>query len=65
MLDTIANTFNEQRKENSIETYSFVPIPPNLLMPDDQKKEWSQMDLLREVDNHFRTMFARQSTENE
>jgi transcriptional regulator with XRE-family HTH domain len=65
LLDTITNTFNEQRKENAIETYSFIPMPENLLIPDEQKKEWSQIDLLRELDNHFRTIFARQSTKNE
>lgn len=53
------NTFykNEHNKEFSY----VVPIPEEFIFPDERKKEWSQTDLLRNIDVYFRkeaTLYA-------
>ena len=42
--------FYEQDKNDSLtESASVVPIPPQLIYPDDNKGDWKQSDLLREL----------------
>ena len=53
-LDKETNNFYERNKLNACkETKSFIPLPQQLLYPDDKKKEWKQKDLLREMNNQL------------
>lgn len=46
--------FYELNEHNSFQkSESVVPIPQQLIYPDDEKKEWKQSDLLREMNKHL------------
>lgn len=47
-IDEEIQIFNKS-SETDDETEDVVPLPVNLILPDDQKTGWSQNDLLREV----------------
>lgn len=48
------NKFYENNKEISpMEYTTVVPLPEELLFPSDEKEEWKQSDLLREVNKHL------------
>lgn len=48
--------FFKQSKQDSAEKLFFVPVPRELVYPDDKKTDWKQSDLLREIDNYFRNI---------
>lgn len=48
------------KNDSLIEATSVVPIPPQLIYPDDNKNDWKQSDLLRELNN-----FLMDNTNNE
>lgn len=44
--------FYESKKNNDFSNKEqVIPLPPELIYPDDDKKEWKQSDLLRELGN--------------
>lgn len=44
--------FYESNKNNDFSNKEqVIPLPPELIYPDDDKKEWKQSDLLRELGN--------------
>ena len=48
------NKFYENNKEISpMEYTTVVPLPEELIFPSDEKEEWKQSDLLREVNKHL------------
>lgn len=48
--------FLKQAKKTQTEKFCFVPVPQELIYPDDKKSDWKQADLLRETDNYFRNI---------
>ncbi|MCI9125936.1 MAG: helix-turn-helix transcriptional regulator [Eubacterium sp.] len=49
-IEKETKSFYEQDKNDSLtESTSIVPIPPQLIYPDDSKSGWKQSDLLREL----------------
>lgn len=51
-IEKETHDFYEQDKNNSLaELTSVIPVPPQLIYPDDNKSDWKQSDLLRELDN--------------
>lgn len=46
----IKNFYNNEQNDNVVE---FVPVPENLICPDEKKEDWAQTDLLRNVHNYF------------
>lgn len=48
------NKFYERNKNNSFtESESVVPLPQQLIYPDEHKSEWKQTDLLREINKQL------------
>ncbi|MDF2521752.1 MAG: response transcriptional repressor, RecA-mediated autopeptidase [Clostridia bacterium] len=48
------NNFYERNKNNSFtESESVVPLPQQLIYPDEHKSEWKQTDLLREMNKQL------------
>lgn len=60
-IEKETKNFYEQDKNDSYsESASVVPIPPQLIYPDESKNDWKQSDLLRELNK-----FLMDSTNNE
>lgn len=48
------DNFYKRNKKNSFKEFkSVVPLPEQLINPDDSKSEWKQTDLLRELNNYL------------
>ena len=43
--------YNSNRKNDFLKVETIVPLPPELIYPDEQKDSWKQSDLLRELNN--------------
>ena len=53
-IEKETKSFYEQDKEDTLaETTSVVPVPPQLIYPDDSKNDWKQSDLLRELNKYL------------
>lgn len=53
-IEKETKSFYEQDKEDTLaETASVVPVPPQLIYPDDSKNDWKQSDLLRELNKYL------------
>ena len=53
-LDLIEKNFYEANKNNHFDnTVSFIPLPPDLINPEDSRADWKQTDLLRELHNQL------------
>lgn len=53
-IEKETKSFYEQDKEDTLaETTSVVPVPPQLIYPDDRKNDWKQSDLLRELNKYL------------
>lgn len=49
-----------KKMDNEPQEYvSVIPLPENFIFPDDNKKEWKQTDLLREIDHHLKTIISQ------
>jgi transcriptional regulator with XRE-family HTH domain len=49
----IQNFYDFIDNSTANEYVSFIPLPDNLLWPDDKKSEWNQKDLLRETNTYY------------
>lgn len=50
----VTDNFYERNKNNEHKEFeTVVPLPKELLYPDDSKNAWKQRDLIREMDNEF------------
>lgn len=46
--------------DNELQEYvSVIPLPENLIFPDDNKNEWKQTDLLREMEHHIKSTISQ------
>lgn len=46
--------FNKYIKSSEKTEYvEFVPVPQELIYPDDNKRNWNQADLIREINNNW------------
>ena len=53
-IEKETKNFYEQDKDDTLaETTSVIPIPPQLIYPDDSKNDWKQSDLLRELNKYL------------
>jgi transcriptional regulator with XRE-family HTH domain len=53
-LEKEIQSFYAHNKNNAkVEFESLIPLPEELIYPDGTKKEWTQSDLLREMNNSF------------
>ncbi len=53
-IEKEVNTFYKLNKDNTLSKFeSIVPLPQQLIYPDDQKSDWKQTDLLREMNNQL------------
>ena len=53
-IEKETNIFYERNKSNTfIESETVVPLPQQLIYPDEQKDEWKQTDLLRELNKQL------------
>lgn len=53
-LKQVKEKFYESNKTNDYtECVEFVPVPRELIYPDDQKDNWTQNDLIREINNKW------------
>jgi transcriptional regulator with XRE-family HTH domain len=53
-IETEITTFYERNKDNTFtENESIVPLPQQLIYPDDNKAYWKQSDLLREMNKQL------------
>lgn len=43
--------FHKRTMKEDHTKVSFVPVPVNLIYPDDKKEDWRQKDLIREINN--------------
>lgn len=53
-LEKEVNTFYEHNRENKYtDMEEFVPLPQELIFPDEKKEDWKQVDLLRELNRQL------------
>lgn len=45
--------YEQDNKESFTEATSVVPVPPQLIYPDNNKNDWKQSDLLRELNKYL------------
>lgn len=45
--------YEQDNKESFTEVTSVVPVPPQLIYPDNNKNDWKQSDLLRELNKYL------------
>lgn len=58
-IETEESEFYASNKNNDFSvSESVVPVPQNLIYPDDNKTDWNQNDLLREMNNILLTISA-------
>lgn len=64
--DDVRESWIKQAKENfnkniksseETEFIEFVPVPQELIYPDDNKGNWNQADLIREINNNWDNMY--------
>lgn len=53
-LELAENNFYKEVDNEPTEYISVIPVTGNLIFPDDNKKEWKQEDLLREIDRQLK-----------
>ena len=52
-IKEISNFFYKQERNNATEMHTYVPIPINLIAPNEPDTRWSHNDLLNEAENYF------------
>lgn len=53
-LELAETTFYKEADNESPEYVSVIPVTGSLIFPDDDKKDWKQADLLREIDKQLK-----------
>lgn len=51
--EAVKNFYEINGEEASKESIEIIPLPQNLLFPDDNRKDWKQSDLIREMNHLF------------
>lgn len=53
-LKLAENNFYKEVDNESQQYVSVIPVTGNLIFPNDDRKDWKQSDLLREIDHHLK-----------
>lgn len=53
-LELAESNFYKEVDNESLEYKSVIPVTGNLIFPDDDRKDWKQADLLREIDQQLK-----------
>lgn len=52
-INDLQKEFEKDKESNNGEKISFVPVPEVLIYPDQNKTNWKQQDLIREINNKW------------
>lgn len=53
-LKSAKDNFYEEIDNESQQYVTVIPVPGNLIFPNDNRKDWKQSDLLREIDHYLK-----------